>query len=409
MKDNSSAVPRLTSVVMPVVVVMQRRLTHYRVCFFEALKLELLSRGIKLVLVYGQPNPMEMNKNDQGHIDWAVQVVNRYWKIGHQYLVFQPYPAKFKKADLVIATQENSIISNHLHLFRRLIFGTKIAFWGHGANLQSKHRNGLKERFKRFTSRKVSWWFAYTQLSADLVAATGFSRSRITVLNNAIDTDELKHQLLSVSPEETHELRQSLGFGDGLVGVFVGSLYEEKRLEFLFAAADDIHRYLPSFNLLIIGDGNERDKVKSWCAKRPWAKWVGARVDREKAAYISMAQIMLNPGLVGLGLLDSFVCEVPMITTTSAMHSPEISYLENNVNGIMTADDLKSYVVTCISLLRNHKKLNELRAACNVSAKKYTVANMVSRFVDGVMGCIDETNPETETTTRLFKACDDTL
>lgn len=395
MKDNSSAVPRLTSVVMPVVVVMQRRLTHYRVCFFEALKLELLSRGIKLVLVYGQPNPMEMNKNDQGHIDWAVQVVNRYWKIGHQYLVFQPYPAKFKKADLVIATQENSIISNHLHLFRRLIFGTKIAFWGHGANLQSKHRNGLKERFKRFTSRKVSWWFAYTQLSADLVAATGFSRSRITVLNNAIDTDELKHQLQSVSAEETHALRQSLGFNAAPVGVFVGSLYADKRLDFLFAASDAIHHELPSFNLLIIGDGKEREKVQDWCADRPWACWVGARIAREKAAYISMAQVMLNPGLVGLGILDSVVCEVPMLTTTCGIHSPEVLYLENDVNGLMTADDLNTYVAACVSLLQDSEKLELLKAGCRISAKEYTVENMARKFADGVEDCLGSSNTVT--------------
>ncbi len=393
MKNITTVVPvlvqNLTPTAMRTVVVVQRRLTHYRVSFFEVLKRELYARGVNLVLVHGQPNPIEMSKKDEGHIDWAVQVVNRYWKIGHQYLVFQPYPPELQKADLVIATQENSILSNHLHLLRKLIFGTKVAFWGHGANLQSKHRNGLKECFKRFTSTKVNWWFAYTQLSADLVAATGFSRSRITVLNNAIDTDELHHQLDSVSPEETHALRQSLGFAAGPVGVFVGSLYADKRLDFLFAAADAIHHYLPSFNLLIIGDGNERDKVQDWCAKRPWAKWVGARVAREKAAYISMAQVMLNPGLVGLGLLDSFVCEVPMLTTACGIHSPEISYLENDVNGIMTADDLNTYVGTCISLLRDYKKLSELRAACNASAKEYTVANMARRFADGVMGALE--------------------
>ena len=370
---------------IPTVVVIQRRLTHYRVSFFEELRRVLKLHGVELVLVYGQPDSIEKSKHDEGHIEWAIQVVNRYWKIGNKYLVFQPYPPELKKVDLVVLTQENSIISNHLHLLRRVIFGTKVAFWGHGANLQSKNPNGLKERFKRWTTTQVDWWFAYTQMSADLVGAAKFSLSRVTVLNNAVDTTDLQHQRQTIAPEETYALQESLGFGAGSVGVFVGSLYADKRLDFLFAAADAIRHEVPLFNLLIVGDGNERDKVKDWCINRPWARWVGSRLGREKAAYISMAQIMLNPGLVGLGILDSFVCEVPMLTTACSLHSPEIAYLENEVNGVMTADDLNTYVASCIDLLHHPEKLKVLRIGCRASAKEYTVENMAHRFADGVM------------------------
>ncbi len=366
------------------VVVVQRRLTHYRVSFFKELKCELESRGVQFFLVYGQSDPTEIVKKDEGHIEWAIQVVNRYWKIGNKYLVFQPYPSELKTADLVVITQENSILSNYLHLLRRVLFGSKVAFWGHGANLQSENPKGLKERFKRWTTTQVDWWFAYTRLSADLVELAGFPINRITVLNNSVDTADLKYQLQTVTLEETDALRESLGFGVGPVGVFVGSLYADKRLDFLFAAAEAIRHKLPNFSLLIIGDGNERDKVEVWCRNKSWARNVGSRVGREKAAFISIAQIMLNPGLVGLGILDSFVCEVPMLTTACSLHSPEISYLENGVNGIITDDDLNSYVYSCLSLLQNSTKLEALRDGCRASAKEYTVKNMARRFSDGI-------------------------
>lgn len=374
---------------MSKVVVVQRRLTHYRVSFFEELKRELALRGVQLILVYGQPDPIEAIKQDEGHIEWAIQVVNRYWKIGNRYLVFQPYLSQFEKADLVVITQENSILSNYRHLLCRALFGAKVAFWGHGANLRSENPNGPKERFKRWTTMQVDWWFAYTQLSADLVCTAGFPRSRVTVLNNSIDTADLQCHRQTISPEETHALQVSLGFDLGPVCVFVGSLYADKRLDFLFASADAIRRDVPDFNLLIVGDGNERNKVKDWCANRPWARWVGSRLGREKVAYISMAQIMLNPGLVGLGILDSFVCEVPMLTTACGLHSPEISYLENEVNGVMTADDLNIYVTSCVSLLRDSQKLEVLRKGCRASAKEYTIKNMARHFSDGVMSCLD--------------------
>ena len=61
---------------------------------------------------------------------------------------------------------ENKLIQNHLLLLGPRRF--RLAFWGHGANLQSDNPHGLKERFKRWTTNRVDWWFAYTQMSADL-------------------------------------------------------------------------------------------------------------------------------------------------------------------------------------------------------------------------------------------------
>jgi glycosyltransferase involved in cell wall biosynthesis len=179
-------------------------------------------------------------------------------------------------------------------------------------------------------------------------------------------------------------LREALGFGAGPVGVYVGSLYADKRLDFLFAVAEAIRRDVPDFHLLLIGEGTERDKVQAWCGEHPWACWVGARTGREKAAYVSLAQVMLNPGLVGLGILDAFVCGVPMLTTDCGVHSPEIAYLKNGVNGVITVNDLDAYVDASLHLLRDTQALDAMRVECIVSAKEYTVENMARRFADGV-------------------------
>jgi glycosyltransferase involved in cell wall biosynthesis len=168
------------------------------------------------------------------------------------------------------------------------------------------------------------------------------------------------------------------------VGVFVGSLYADKRLDFLFASAEAIRRVMPDFHFLIVGEGPEREKVQAWCVANPWARWVGARFDREKAAHVSVAQVMLNPGLVGLGILDAFVCGVPMLTTDCGIHSPEIAYLENGINGVMTADDLDAFVDASVRLLRDTQALNVLRVGCAASVNEYTVENMARRFADGI-------------------------
>jgi len=234
----------------------------------------------------------------------------------------------------------------------------------------------------------MDWWFVYTRLSADLLTAVGFPDSRITVLNNASDTSGFCRMRDSITLEESRALRESLGFDEEPVGVYVGSLYTNKRLDFLFAAAEAIRCEVPDFHLLIVGDGPERDKVKAWCAAHPWARWVGTRFGREKVTYTSVAQVMLNPGLVGLGILDAFVCGVPLLTTDCGIHSPEIAYLENGINGVMTADDLDAYVNASVLLLRDGKALNTLRDGCAISAAEYTLEKMACNFVEGVTRCL---------------------
>ncbi|MHB1188804.1 glycosyltransferase family 4 protein [Thiobacillus sp.] len=362
------------------VCIVQRRLTHYRVPLFEALRGLLDERNIRLELLVGRGTPAEEKKQDAGELPWAKPIPTHYLAGGR--LCWQPVQHHLGGADLVIVTQENKLIQNHLLLLAPRRF--KLAFWGHGANLQSDNPHGFKERYKRWTTNRVDWWFAYTQMSAGLVAAAGFPGNRITVLNNAVDTSEMRRQRQSVTPEETHDLRESLGFGAGPVGVFVGSLYADKRLDFLFAAAEAIRREAPDFHVLIVGEGPERHKVQAWCAAHPWARWVGARFGREKMAYVSVAQVMLNPGLVGLGILDAFVCGVPMLTTDCGIHSPEIAYLENGINGVMTADDLNAYVWASVNLLCDAQALDALRAGCAASAQEYTVENMARRFADGI-------------------------
>ncbi|MCY1407345.1 PEP-CTERM/exosortase A-associated glycosyltransferase [compost metagenome] len=369
---------------MKKVVIVQRRLTHYRVSLFEKLKTILHERNIILELIVGEGTAAENKKNDTGTLSWAKKIPTTYLAGGR--LCWQPIEPHVAEADLVIVTQENKLINNHLLMLRPRRF--KLALWGHGANLQSNNPQGLKEKFKRWTTTRADWWFAYTQLSADILKKTGYQESRITVLNNSVDTSALSSHKQSITDEEISELNHALDFGPGPVGVYIGSLYPEKRLDFLFAAADAIHNQIPDFRLLIIGAGPEESKVQVWCATRTWARWVGARLDREKVAYLSTAHVMLNPGALGLGIMDSFVCQIPIITTNCGTHGPEISYLTNEVNGVITDDSLEAYIEACLCLLRNHQKMNALKNGCALSAQEYSVENMARRFSEGIEECL---------------------
>jgi glycosyltransferase involved in cell wall biosynthesis len=367
------------------VVIVQRRLTHYRVPLFERLKLDLEQAGVRLRLIHGQPTPSEENKCDSGFLQWAEQVNNHYWRIGDKYLCWQPLPSNAHRADLIIITQENSMLSNYPVLFRRRFGGHRVAFWGHGANLQSRKPKGLKERFKRWTTRQVDWWFAYTDLSVELVRLSGFPAERITNLENAIDTRNMLADIAAVDQSDVAALRGRLGWEEGHVGLFLGSLHADKRLDFLFQAADCLHADDPLFRLLIIGDGPLREQVEAACAARPWCVWVGAKTGGDKALYLAVANVMLNPGLVGLGILDSFVSGVPMVTTDCSLHSPEIAYLHHDENGLMTRNTLEAFVAGVRYLLENGAYRTQLVAGCRKAARHYTLENMAQNFREGII------------------------
>ena len=158
------------------VVILQYRLLHYRVQLFEKLKQLCFDNNIELHLVHGQAAGKD--------------------------LLWQPFPLMHLDANLVVIMQENRILSNYPFLIWRIVGGPKIAYWGHGINFQSSAPTGLRERWKKLIIRHVDWWFAYTQVTVDILLAARFENRKITCLDNAIDTCAFRNEVSSISNGE---------------------------------------------------------------------------------------------------------------------------------------------------------------------------------------------------------------
>jgi glycosyltransferase involved in cell wall biosynthesis len=371
------------------VVVLQHRLLHYRTSLFDQLRARCLSEGIDLHLVHGQPTSTELGKRDTGVLDWADAVTNQYVTIGGRDILWQPFPRQHRDADLVIVMQENRLISNYPQLLSRLWSPRKIAYWGHGVNFQSTAQSGIRERWKRMMMNRVDWWFAYTQSTVDILRNARYPEERITCLNNAIDNNAFERDLAACSEDQLALLRKELGLSrNSHVALFCGSLYAEKRLGFMIEAADRIREALPDFHLVVIGDGPAAAEIRDACPSRPWLHWVGVKRGREKAAYFRLSQVVLNPGAVGLHVLDSFCAGVPMATTVDARHGPEIAYLHHGHNGLVTRSSVDSYAMEVLDLLRTSGAYETMRDHALKDGQHYTLANMIDRFADGLERCL---------------------
>lgn len=381
----AGAVRHSTFVRRPRVVCVQHRLLNYRVALFEGLRQRLAEDGIEFVLVHGQPTLAEATENNSGQLDWARHAPDRDLLGGR--FVWQPPGRSALGADLVIVAQEKKQLWNAVAM--TLQRPARLAYWGHESDCKSARSKGLRERVTLWQIPTVDWWFADTERSADLVTEAGFPADRVTTLENAFDPHSLTVQCLGIALAETQSFLSGLGIEPGApVGIFIGSLTPDKRIGFLLETAKTIRQRVPGFRLLVVGSGPLADEVHAAAARHPWVHALGMRTGRDKALCLRSAQLMLNPGLVGLSLLDSFVGGVPIVTTDCHVHSTEVVYLRSGVNGVMTQDTPGAFVDACARLLGSPEERARLAAAALADASRYNIENMVERFATGISAAL---------------------
>jgi glycosyltransferase involved in cell wall biosynthesis len=361
-------------------------LTHYREPFFSALKQQLAANNYTLLLSYGPP-PADYTRDDTADIEWAQKIKNSYLPIPFtaKHLLWQHYFHLLKNCDLIILTQEVKLLMNYVVLLLRLVNPRlKVAFWGHGVNFQSDRPASMAERVKGFISTRVDWWFAYNNRSAQAVAKLGFPREKITAVMNSIDTRSMMQHYDALSPQAFQAARASIDNPQGPCAIYCGGMYAEKRIAFLIEAAQNIRNKVDGFTLILIGSGSDSALATQAAQEHRWIHYLKPAFGEQKLALFAISEIMLMPGLVGLGILDSFATQTPLFTTDYPFHSPEIEYLETGVNGMMTENTLDSYCTTIVDYLTNPHKLDTLKDGCKQSIQKYSVEAMAQNFVNGI-------------------------
>lgn len=370
------------------VTIVQRVLPHYRLSLFDKLNELLADGGIEMALVYGQERTGTVPKTVPINRVWAHRIENVYLPLFGAEIVWQPLPSSFGRSDLLIVEHASRLMLNSWLLLARKWSNTKIAFWGHGVNFQNKDARSLASLCRSSLARRADWWFAYTELSAKCVADQGYPIENITTLNNAIDTGELAEARSMISDNCIEELRNQLGIVGSNIAIYCGGLYENKRISFLLEACRHVRSKLSDFHLILIGDGPDRRLIEKTSKQYSWVHYVGPKFGTDRVPYFALSKVMLMPGMVGLAIVDSFVLGTPLLTTDNGIHSPEIAYLKNNSNGVMTENNVESYSGAVIEVLRRQDLHSALVDGCVRSSALYSVDQMAQRFAKGIGQCL---------------------
>jgi len=376
---------------MAKVLIIQRAIPHYRVSFFKELYARLNNTGIELSVIYStgpkEGDPFHTNSSHP----WGKRVKCFSLHRGARRITLQLInPLKLDKFDMIIIEQANEHFLNPIIFFLRFIYRYKVAFWGHGKNRQCDSRHSISEALKRYMLNWSDWWFAYTPETTRYLIDRGVPESRITTVNNSTDTASFYAELIRVNELVIAKKKIELDIKSNNIGLFCGSMYAKRGLDFLIAAADEIREKVSDFHLILIGAGSAENLIEEAAHTRDWLHYLGPAYGAEKAVIFSMSKMLLMPGVLGLIVIDSLVSGVPIITVRSDQHGPEIDYLEDGVNGFITEPITTLFAEKAVELFGDEKLYLNLKMNCINSSKKFNMQAMLDNFSCGISRCIAE-------------------
>lgn len=356
---------------------------QYRGKFFESLVDRAADEGIQVDIFYGQAPPEWRARNDTLSSPRFHELPTRFFTIRGRTLSLKSLAAVRARGpyNLIIVEQAVRNLETFRLLSRRR--STPVAFWGHGRTYTVKV-SAAHEWLKQWLTQRGSWFFSYTAGGARAVTQAGFPRTRVTVVQNSIDTASLHDAIVNVNAgivaafQRKHDLR-------GKTALFIGGLDEPKRIPFLLKAAQLVHDSNPDFRLLVAGDGDQHEFVQLAAQSVNWLKYIGATHGNNKTIALAASEVLAMPGRVGLVAVDSFAAGIPIVTTLWPLHAPEFEYLEDGKNAVVTPDNHAEYANGLASLLNDSGRRQELSAACLMAATRYTVEAMVKNFLSGIV------------------------
>jgi glycosyltransferase involved in cell wall biosynthesis len=163
-----------------------------------------------------------------------------------------------------------------------------------------------------------------------------------------------------------------------------------KNIPFLIESAKLVRKQIHDFHLVIVGGGSEMLYVEEQSAlNSEWIHWVGPKFGMDKALVLKMADFCMMPGRVGLAILDSFAAGLPLFTTRIPIHGPEVEYLENGHNGLITESNLQIYAKAVAAVLADPSWLATLKEGAQESCQRYSIEAMVNNFSQGIRNCLN--------------------
>lgn len=282
-----------------------------------------------------------------------------YWKVNVISLLFK----KRNKTFFMLA--ESRSVTDYLFFWLSRIINKKVYVWTHGC--YGKESN-LELALKKWQYNHVDGVFVYSNYSRDIMIKEGIHAENIFTIHNSLHYEEQKSLRLSLRPSDVYKKH----FGnDNNTIIFIGRLTKVKKLDLLLEALYKLKRTGKECNLVLIGDGIERNNLEAKIESMSMQNnvWIyGACYDeKQNAELIYNADLCVSPGNVGLTAIHALMFGCPVITHNDyKWQMPEFEAIQAGVTGdFFDKDNVSDMSNTIIRWFEEKSgKRDEVRLAC---------------------------------------------
>ena len=191
--------------------------------------------------------------------------------LGGRVILIPPYQKviSYQKSLRKILKENNyKIVHSHintlsvfpLYAAKKVGIPIRIAHSHSTTNKREWKKNLLKQLLRPFSKKYATNYFCCSELAGRwLFGNKEYDKGNVYLLNNAIDIDKFKY-----NEKIRKEVRTELGIKDDtLVIGHIGRFVEQKNHSFLIDIFNQLHTINDKYHLLLIGQGEEMDGIKS--------------------------------------------------------------------------------------------------------------------------------------------------
>jgi glycosyltransferase involved in cell wall biosynthesis len=213
-------------------------------------------------------------------------------------------------------------------------------------------RAALELRARAF--RKLDAHVNYVDFGKEFFASYGVAPERIFVTRNSPDTDAMSLTEAALRASESPPQRGPHRL------LHVGRLVAEKRVNLLLDAMLRVRKEIPEAELVIVGDGPERDAFEKQAARLGVAdavRFVGPVYDpMELGHYFLSASLFVLPGLGGLSINEAMFYGLAIVCASG--DGTEKFLVREGYNGaFFRTDDRNSLAETIVRLMSDQQEL----------------------------------------------------
>lgn len=274
--------------------------------------------------------------------------------------------------------------SNTIFRILKLLFFYKVVTIEHNTYIHKKKIEILIDRMLSFLTFKI---VAVSESVLNFTAKQeGIEKSKFTVIHNGLDFRKIDDEIAkNINPN----LKKELGFNDNdKVVINVGRLTYQKNQEPLIKAFSAFVRDHKDYKLIILGEGNLKDKFHQLIVKlgnENQTKLLGSKSNI--IPYYLISNYFISPSIIegfGLAHAEALYCGLPVLTTKTA--GPD-EFVKEGENGYFM-DKSEEGILTGLDKM-DKADLTKMRLKTKDSIKDFSIENTASLYKQLIKDCLE--------------------